>query len=155
MTKRYWVLANDRTGEPRQLLRTGAGGILRDRIDRWDPETGMWDRASGHLEGRLKGLGGDADDPDEIAEADVYAVQVALMERDAQASSIEAAIRHVEDAPVSPDGMPSPEEADPRDAFTRFALEDREAAEKAGEPYANDWAIEDPWDTNERKDIDR
>ena len=32
-----------------------------------------------------------------------------------------------------------------RTLFSEFAREDREAAQRAGEPYLNDWAIEDPF----------
>jgi len=63
---------------PRFLLRTAAGGILRDSIHRWNPASGEWASSGGYSDSRLKGLGGDSDDPDEIDADDGPAVMAAL-----------------------------------------------------------------------------
>ena len=64
---------------------------------------------------RYFGLGGDADDVTVVPDADVPALMAVMDARYAAAdpttdAKIERLIRYVEDAPVSPDGMRSPEE---------------------------------------------
>jgi hypothetical protein len=72
---RYWVLVGDED-EIRMLIRRNAAGFPLVFNGTWHPEAGDW-VFSQSLYARFQGLGGDADDPDEIDAADVSAIQTA------------------------------------------------------------------------------
>lgn len=74
---RYFVLTAD--DGLQSLLRTPDGRPVEDgEVEKWDPPTGLWE-FSGYLSARLTGMGGDADDTEEIDAADVPELITDLM----------------------------------------------------------------------------